>query len=226
MKKKTAVAALILVCGAIGYTHFALPAQIEASFNKRIAYDPGEISERARALHETLFVADLHTDSLLWKRDLTKRSDVGHVDVPRMHDGNVALQVFSATTKSPEGQNVSSNTGDSDNITKLAVASMWPPRTWDSIYERAVYQLDKLRNLAEESDVQVVTTKREMQEIVDRRANGEKVIGGIYLIEGAHPLEGDIENLDRLYEQPAGMGLRTSLIMNSADRCTVSAKMG
>jgi microsomal dipeptidase-like Zn-dependent dipeptidase len=27
------------------------------------------------------------------------------------------------------------------------------------------------------------------------------VIGGLYLIEGAHPLEGDVENLDRLFEQ-------------------------
>ena len=54
-------------------------------------------SERARALHETLLVADLHADSLLWGRDLLVRGDRGHVDVPRLIEGNVALQVFAAS---------------------------------------------------------------------------------------------------------------------------------
>ena len=53
-------------------------------------------NERARALHETLGVVDLHADSLLWGRDLLLRGDRGHVDVPRLIEGNVALQVFAA----------------------------------------------------------------------------------------------------------------------------------
>jgi microsomal dipeptidase-like Zn-dependent dipeptidase len=47
----------------------------------------------------------------------------------------------------------------------------------------------------------VVTSKQGMQELIALRANGEKVIGSIYLIEGAHPLEGSIENLDVLFDQ-------------------------
>ncbi len=199
MKKHLIIFSVILA-SVLAYGQLVLPAQVESSMNTKIDHDAGAISERAQALHETLFVADLHTDSLLWKRDLAERSEVGHVDVPRMHDGNVALQVFSATTKSPKGHNVNSNTGDTDNITALAVASMWPPATWNSIYERAAYQLEKLHDLAARSDVTVVTNKTEMRELIDRRARGERVIGGIYLIEGAHPLEGDIGNLDRLYE--------------------------
>ena len=58
-------------------------------------------SDRARALHDSLWVADLHADSLLWGRDLLERATRGQVDVPRLRDGNVALQVLAATTKSP-----------------------------------------------------------------------------------------------------------------------------
>ena len=48
---------------------------------------PYHASDRARALHETLWVADLHADSLLWGRDLLQRSTRGHVDVPRLRRG-------------------------------------------------------------------------------------------------------------------------------------------
>ena len=148
-----------------------------------------------------MFVADLHSDSLLWKRDLADESDIGQMDVPRLQRGNVALQVFSATTKSPAGQNYERNAADSDRITLLAVASLWPPRTWFSIYERAAYQLEKLHDLAATSDLTVVTSQQDLRQLIMRRDNGEAVIGGIYLIEGAHPLEGDIDNLDRLFDK-------------------------
>lgn len=192
----------ILVLIALALMHWVLPGQIEGSMNLVRAHAPYQIRDNARALHDSLFVADLHTDSLLWKRDLLDESEIGHVDVPRLQRGNVALQVFSATTKSPSGQNYEENTGDSDNITLLAVAQMWPVRTWTSIYERAQYQLDKLRAFAADSDGQlvVIESTADMQEFADRRARGERVVAGIYLIEGAHPLEGELDNLDSLFE--------------------------
>jgi microsomal dipeptidase-like Zn-dependent dipeptidase len=123
------------------------------------------------------------------------------MDLPRLRDGNVALQVFSATTKSPKGQNYDRNEADSDRITLLAVASLWPVRTWGSIFERAAYQLEKLHSLAADSELTVVQSRRDMADFVTARENGEPAIGAIYLIEGAHPLEGDIEKLDILFEE-------------------------
>ena len=200
MKWILSIVGLVVLAG-LGYVHWILPGKVESRMNVVLPHDPYVISERAQALHDSLFVADLHSDSLLWKRDLTRESDVGQMDVPRLRRGNVALQVFSATTKSPAGQNYNRNTSDSDRITLLAVASFWPPRTWFSLYERAAYQLEKLHALAERSDLAVVTNRRDLDEIVTRREDGESVIGAVYLIEGAHPLEGDIANLDRLFEQ-------------------------
>ena len=200
MKRFLQIVAVLLVI-ALAYVHWILPGQVERGINVNIEHEPYVISDEAQALHDSLFVADLHTDSLLWKRDLTKRSTTGHMDVPRMQDGNIALQVFSATTKSPSGQNYESNEATSDTITQLAVVSLWPPRTWSSLYERAVYQLDKLKKLEANSEIVLIRSRQDMQALVDARTNGERPIGAIYLIEGAHPLEGDVDNLDRLYDQ-------------------------
>ena len=199
--KKFLVIVLLLLVTALSYAHWILPGQLEDSTNINLAHDPYVISDRAQELHDSLFIADLHSDSLLWKRDLLERSDIGHMDLPRLREGNVALQVFSATTKSPSGQNYESNEADSDTITSLAIVSFWPFKTWGSIYERAVYQLEKLHRLADGSDLTVITSKKDMREFIAQRENGEPVIAGLYLIEGAHPLEGDLDKLDLLFDQ-------------------------
>ena len=191
-----------LLAIALAFIHFVLPGQVERDMNVNLPRDPMNISSRARELHESLFIADLHTDSMLWKRDFLKRSDIGHVDLPRLQEGNVALQVFSATTKSPAGQNYDQNSADADDrITLLAVLSFWPIRTWTSIYERAVYQLEKLYAFAQRSELTVIRSRKEFQDLLERRDNGESPVGAIYLIEGAHPLEGDIQRLDALFDQ-------------------------
>ena len=201
MIRKAGLAILLLLLAGLAYVHWVLPGQFERDINVRIPHKPYAVSADATALHESLFVADLHSDSMLWKRDLRKRSDTGHMDLPRLQEGNVALQVFSATTKSPEGQNYEKNTADSDRITALAILQLWPPRTWTSIYERAVYQLEKLKDLADGTDLVLITSRQDLESLIADRVNGGNAIGAIYLIEGGHPLEGDIDNLDRLYEQ-------------------------
>lgn len=65
----------------------------------------------------------------MWDRSLLTHSTGGHVDLPRLEEGNVALQVFSSVSKSPVGQNDESNSADSDNITLLSIAQLQPPRT-------------------------------------------------------------------------------------------------
>ncbi len=192
----------LLLLIALAYVHWILPGQVESSTNVNIPHDPYPVSAEAMALHQSLFIADLHSDSLLWKRNLHKESDIGHMDLPRLREGNVALQVFSATTKSPSGLNYDRNEAEaSDDITTLAIASFWPIRTWTSIYERAAFQLEKLHDLAEHSELSVVTTREGLEAVIAQREAGQPAMAGLYLIEGAHPLEGDIKNLDRLYDQ-------------------------
>ena len=189
------------VLAALGYAQWFLPGRIESSMNVTLAHDAYAVSDRAARLHDSLFIADLHSDSLLWKRNLLEESSVGHMDLPRLRDGNVALQVFSATTKSPAEQNYESNEADSDDITLLAIASFWPVRTWGSLYERAVYQLEKLHDVARQSELIVIKSREDLRNFVTQRERDEPIMAGLYLIEGAHPLEGDVGNLDRLFDQ-------------------------
>ncbi|MEX3014362.1 dipeptidase [Gymnodinialimonas hymeniacidonis] len=193
---------LLVVLALVAFLTFA-PGYVEAERNGINWQGPYPVSDEARALHDTLIIGDWHADSLLWNRDLTERGDRGHVDVPRLLEGNVAFQVFTAVTKSPAGQNYHENTGDgTDSITLLAMGQMWPVRTWTSLVERALYQAERLYGFAEASDgaLRVITDEAGLEALLADRAAGEAVVGGMLGIEGAHALEGDMANLDRLEE--------------------------
>src|SRR6201990_128568 len=134
MKRKSRVILLLLVVvlGALAF-FFVLPAAFEMYVNRVSKGPPYAASERARALHRTLFVADMHADSLLWDRDLLARSSRGHVDVPRLQDGGVAVELFTGGRKTPFRSNYESNTERANAITLLGIAERWPPRTWTSL---------------------------------------------------------------------------------------------
>ena len=177
-----------------------VPGILEDQFNKVTEHSHYVIDEQTKAQHRSLFIADLHSDSLLWERDFNQRSSHGHVDLPRLLEGNVALQVFTAVTKSPPAQNYQENTGDSDSITLLTVSQLWPVKTWSSLKERALYQAGKLEKFAASSNkkLRLVRNKKDLENLIAARASGEPSVGAIYGIEGAHPLEGEIANLDEL----------------------------
>jgi len=94
-----ALAILVIVAFVAG------PGMVERSMNRVAGNRAYPVPEAARRLHDTLLVADLHDDLLLWDRDPLARSDRGHTDIPRLIAGRVALQVFGAVTKVPAGQN-------------------------------------------------------------------------------------------------------------------------
>lgn len=200
LKKRLQTGFLAALTAAIIAFFVFVPGYVERQQNKVIAFAlPDNIDSR----HRRLYVADLHTDSLLWQRDLSTQSRRGHVDLPRLRTGNVALQVFSAVTKSPAGLNYLENDATArDNVTLLAIAQRWPIASWSSLYVRARYQLQKLQKLADQhpNELMLIRSQNDLQTHRERRESGEKVVGALYLIEGAHPLEGNLENLRKLSE--------------------------
>lgn len=199
---------LLLLLILLGAFFAFAPAYVEKSRNIVADHAPYPVSEAAAALHADMVIGDLHADSLLWRRDLLTRGARGHVDVPRLIEGNVAVQIFTAVTKSPAGQNYDHNSEHAhDNITLLALAQRWPMRTWGSIYERALYQAEKLHGFAARSDgaLRVIKTRADLEQLLADRAAGQSVVGGLLGIEGAHPLEGDFAKLQAL--QDAGYRL-------------------
>jgi membrane dipeptidase len=203
--RRAAVGVAVLVpVGALAF--FALaPGIVERAQNKVVDTDLPEVTPEARALHESLLIADMHSDTLMWNRDLLVRSARGHMDLPRLQDGNVALQVFSSVSKSPKGQNYDANTADSDNITLLTVAQLQPPRTWGSLLQRSLYHAEKLDTAAADSDgrLRLIRTRDDLETLLVDRAAGHDVTGALFSVEGLQNLEGRIENFDALYD--AGM---------------------
>lgn len=203
MLKKIAPFLLLMLIVAAIALFAVVPGAMDRSMNSVTRPDGRPaVAEAASALHRQLFVADLHADPLLWKRDLSDRLDHGHVDLPRLEQGNVGLQVFGVVTKTPRGLNYDSNSGDSDNITLLSISNLQPVATWGSLYERALYQAGKLEALQamQPGRIRIIRTRQDLAELLVRRETPGAPIGALLGLEGAHALEGRLENLRGLYD--------------------------
>lgn len=192
----------VLLAVALALFFLVAPALVEDTLNPVEALPPYPASDAAKALHQTLDVADMHADSLLWGRDLTLRGTRGHADLPRLAEGNVALQVFSAVTQSPRGLNLERNDDSTDDIFLLAIAQRWPLKTWFSVKQRALYQAHRLADAAFRSNgaFTLIRSKRDLAIFLERRKREPGIIAGLLATEGAHPLEGDPANVDELFD--------------------------
>ena len=204
LKIISGIIGLGFIIGAIYVFGFLVP-RTDARMNPVTSHAPYKVSERAQNLHDSLYIADLHSDSLLWRRNPVKRWDRGHVDIPRLREGGVEFQIFSAVTKSPRGLNFDGNDADApDNITLLAQVQLWPIRTWNSIYERAVFQARRLQKIETKASNKVVIVRK-----ASDMAQPKGTLATLLLTEGSHPLEGKIENVERLFNEGyRAMGLQ------------------
>lgn len=194
--------AILILAAVAGFFTFG-PGIVERQHNRIAAHEPWAISPAARAMHERLIIADLHADSLLWDRDLTRRAARGHVDLPRLIAGNVALQVFTTVTKSPAGLNYDKNSaGARDNITLLMIAQLRPLRAWFDLTERALVQAAALAAAEAKAPgaVRIIRSRADLAAHLAARAEGARTVGAILGAEGGQALAGDPANLDRLYD--------------------------
>ena len=201
MRKKFWIPLTLIGAAAIGFFGF-LPGYVEGSMNAVDGQPLIKVSDEAKALHKTLNIVDLHSDTLMWNRDLGKPADRGHMDLPRLQEGNVALQLFSSVTKTPKGQNYDGNGADTDNITLLTFAQLQPVKTWRSLVERSLYHAAKRDHAVSGSDgkLQAVDKAQQLDALLAARQKDRSTVGAMLTIEGLHNLEGKAENLDRLYD--------------------------
>ena len=190
----TAIAAVLVLLLA--------PGIVERQANTVVPHSAWPVSAPTLALHRALTIVDLHADTLLWQRNLRDASDQGQVDLTRLEKGNVALQVFSSVTKTPRDQNYDHNSGDTDNITLLAIGQLQPLRTWRSLLERSLWHAEKLRRAEAASDgrLRIVRSAADLDRLLADRARGKRVTGALLSVEGLHNLEGRAANLDVLYD--------------------------
>ena len=184
----------------IGFLGLVLLAMCVLRFGVLIHHDkknnavlipgPYNVPDTIRKIHTAAFVADMHADSLLWHRDLRKRYTRGQVDLPRLEDGGVDLQVFGVVTKVPKPINFFINSGDTDSLPLLFLASWRSPATWFNPKERALAQAREIMQLANTSQLTLVLRKQDIS---------AKGIKGLLALEGMHAFNGEEASLNDLY---------------------------
>ena len=163
---------------------------------------PYSPAQEAAAVHRQLLVIDLHADPLLWNRDLLAKGSYGHVDLPRLQEGNVAMQVFGLVTAVPFPFKKENNPDHGDVIGTLGCMQDWPKQTRYSRLHRALYQTDRLKQWVQVSNgaFKLILNQRDLEDLVAARARGERIIGAMLGLEGVHALEGDPANVEHLFE--------------------------
>ncbi|WP_224366627.1 dipeptidase [Hyalangium versicolor] len=201
MKKWIILGAVVVVLSGVLIGLDIQARRVAARMNGVIRKTPYTPTKRGASLHSGLLITDLHADPLLWNRDLNKRSTQGHVDVPRLIEGNVALQVFGVVTKTPKNMNTERNDDTTDDVRLLSMAQRWPPPTWFSLEARALYEAKKLARTAEDSDGKLVfiRTRAELDQFLAEREKDKGRVGAFLALEGMHALEGRVEAVDELY---------------------------
>lgn len=159
------------------------------------------VSPAAQQLHQSSLVIDLHCDSLLFGRDLLQHSTVGHIDLPRLQAGNVAIQVFAAATRIPIGFNINRTPAHLPDLLSLAGAAQGSRTAWLSPLQRALHHAQRLHTLAARSDAQlrVLHNQGELMSLLAQRQQRPSLVGGILAVEGAQALNGNPANIDQLY---------------------------
>ncbi|MBU8546143.1 membrane dipeptidase [Roseomonas sp. ROY-5-3] len=178
---------------------------VDARLNPVVGPGPGPVSTSHASLHDRLFVADLHADTLMWRRDLLERGRWGHVDVPRLRQGGINLQVFTVVTQTPPErhshapgiENEHCVSSSSTNMTGLlSVVQGRPLETWGNLRSRALYQarrLDEavLRSLRSgETELLPVRHVDDLRRLVRLHAEGRDVLGAVLGLEGANWIGG------------------------------------
>ncbi len=207
MKKATIKKSLVIFLALIIVLYILArifgPELLDRKFNKVIHSAPYNISEEAQSLYQSFdFVSDLHSDLLLWKRDILKRGDYAQQDIPRNIEANMALQFFTLFNKVPAGLNFDKNPSDSDLVTPIMILQGRPISTWFDLTERVIHLSQTLHQYAKDSNGKlfVIESKNDLKSFLAKRKLDRSVTAGLLGIEGAQALKGDINNLQRVYD--------------------------
>ena len=170
-----------------------------------------KVDSELKEFHQQLFVADLHADSLAWNRGLLRLtpSDRGHIDLPRLLEGNIALQAFTVFTKIPFPYLRLFSTPwfstfysdySPDVASLLALVQYRSDDYRHSLLTRALEQAKELHELDVHSGDQftLIKTSTDLVNYIDRRKANPRMSAGFLGLEGAHALEGDLNNVDVL----------------------------
>lgn len=213
----------IIVLGLIYWIFVSMaPGIIDKKMNLVATAKLKPVSSQAEdVFHRLDFIADLHCDALLWKRNLNKNHDYGHVDIPKLIKGNVALQAFTIVSKVPYGINFQSNTASSDMLRLHSFAVGRNPMTWFSPKARVLSQCNELKKFAKRSkgNFRILYSSEDLKKYLEDRKANPKITAGFLGIEGMQGLEGNLKNIDQFYHAGVRMMSPTHFQDNELGGC-------
>lgn len=175
----------------------SLVDKFDASLNPIGEPNP-PVTETAKAFHDSLLVADLHADTLMWPRGLEGKAGLGQLDLARLARGNVGLQVLTMPTRVPEPSDVwqCTHARGFDPAPWLAMASGWPAPSWSSPYQRALVEAKALQRALAGSNARQVRTIADLEAWLNERfatqPQDRSKIAFILGVEGAHAFATDL----------------------------------
>lgn len=159
---------------------------------------PYAIGVPARTLHDRLFVADMHADTLLAARDLTQAAGYGQLDLPRLRAGRVRIQVFSIVTNMPLCLGMDHCGRNPNLVPLLAAVQGWPVETWSDDKARALHQAAKLRSIAADQAAGLVLLENADDLARLLTASHTQEIAAVLAVEGAQAVGNDVAGVDEL----------------------------
>ncbi|MDC0049262.1 membrane dipeptidase [Verrucomicrobia bacterium] len=186
---------LFLLFSAFGYWFF------DRYTNRVVKESERKPREETSDFHDELFVADLHADVCLWRRDHINRNKRGHVDLPRLIEGNVSLQFVTVPTKLVLTRRLP-RFFLTDLFFWSAMMSLQRIRTWFFVSARAELQLERVSSWIENSQgsLKLIRNSNDLQSLSEDQSAGRQGIGIMLGLEGAHVLRGRF-NVSWLVEQ-------------------------
>lgn len=200
--RRAAIVLIAVVAVSAALIRAYVPGLVLRLYNGVASPPPYVASPEAQGLHDSLFVADLHCDALMWCRNLLERDTRGHVDVPRMLDGNVAIEVFYAVTRVPLRMKMQGNSAGVDALGLLNFAQGWPVATWYSPRARALHMAGLLEDAAQRSNgaLRLVRTRQDLERYVAYRKENPHVCAALLGVEGLYCIEDDLDNVRVLFD--------------------------
>lgn len=191
--------ALLVVAGGAYAARGLLPGAVDALMNG-VSNDAPAATDEDRAWVARHPVVDLHADPLLWNRDLLVRGTRGHVDVPRLLEGHVVLQVMGAPTHVPLFLNMRFNPRFPEVTQALADVYGWGEAARGSSMGRALAMAAHLTRATERSGgvFRLIRTAEDLDAHLLAVNRGEKRTAALLATEGAYPLEGGVAALPTL----------------------------
>ena len=108
----------------------------------RFTSSPVRVDKYTAELHRRLLVVDMHSDPLLWNRDLNIRNNKGHVDFPKLEEGGVDIQFFGL----PSGFIMPVKL-----FKVLARRFRWPSWAISGYYNRVTWQIQQMKKFVQDS---------------------------------------------------------------------------